>query len=147
ELALSFCFVCCLCFFFSSRRRHTRFSRDWSSDVCSSDLVSTINKLRGVRGLPNAYANTKSAVMALIEHERMVELAFEGHRFWDLRRWRKAHTVLNGVQFTGHKYTGFNYEVVPADNTDRSFTGALYYLPIPEMEVQRNNALDQIKGW
>src|SRR6266700_6342476 len=28
-------------FFFSSRRRHTRFSRDWSSDVCSSDLVGT----------------------------------------------------------------------------------------------------------
>src|SRR5690606_39386840 len=28
--------VCC---FFSSRRRHTRFSRDWSSDVCSSDLI------------------------------------------------------------------------------------------------------------
>src|SRR5690606_40685684 len=27
-----------VCFFFSSRRRHTRFSRDWSSDVCSSDL-------------------------------------------------------------------------------------------------------------
>src|SRR5690606_40947094 len=26
-------------FFFSSRRRHTRFSRDWSSDVCSSDLT------------------------------------------------------------------------------------------------------------
>src|SRR5690606_39830955 len=26
-------------FFFSSRRRHTRFSRDWSSDVCSSDLL------------------------------------------------------------------------------------------------------------
>src|SRR5690606_40321377 len=28
-----------LLFFFSSRRRHTRFSRDWSSDVCSSDLL------------------------------------------------------------------------------------------------------------
>src|SRR5271166_3718032 len=27
-----------LCFFFSSRRRHTRWPRDWSSDVCSSDL-------------------------------------------------------------------------------------------------------------
>src|SRR5690606_41171531 len=27
-------------FFFSSRRRHTRFSRDWSSDVCSSDLAA-----------------------------------------------------------------------------------------------------------
>src|SRR5690606_40558454 len=33
-------------FFFSSRRRHTRFSRDWSSDVCSSDLASA-----GVGGL------------------------------------------------------------------------------------------------
>src|SRR5256884_4232826 len=32
------CGVCSVCFFFSSRRRHTRCSRDWSSDVCSSDL-------------------------------------------------------------------------------------------------------------
>src|SRR5690606_41136771 len=31
----------CVWFFFSSRRRHTRFSRDWSSDVCSSDLRHT----------------------------------------------------------------------------------------------------------
>src|SRR5690625_3221296 len=30
--------LCCCCFFFSSRRRHTRWPRDWSSDVCSSDL-------------------------------------------------------------------------------------------------------------
>src|SRR6266513_4518948 len=29
---------CCIIFFFSSRRRHTRSKRDWSSDVCSSDL-------------------------------------------------------------------------------------------------------------
>src|SRR5690606_40213264 len=30
---------------FSSRRRHTRFSRDWSSDVCSSDLISGYRRL------------------------------------------------------------------------------------------------------
>src|SRR2546422_1651177 len=34
--------VCRVFFFFSSRRRHTRCSRDWSSDVCSSDLEKTI---------------------------------------------------------------------------------------------------------
>src|SRR5690606_7293954 len=35
------CVSChCFVFFFSSRRRHTRFSRDWSSDVCSSDLLA-----------------------------------------------------------------------------------------------------------
>src|SRR5690606_40772788 len=32
-------------FFFSSRRRHTRFSRDWSSDVCSSDLIHFLETL------------------------------------------------------------------------------------------------------
>src|SRR3712207_1181151 len=38
-------------FFFSSRRRHTRYWRDWSSDVCSSDLLDTIGQLFGpVRG-------------------------------------------------------------------------------------------------
>src|SRR2546430_14789512 len=34
--------VCRICFFFSSRRRHTRFDCDWSSDVCSSDLLSVV---------------------------------------------------------------------------------------------------------
>src|SRR2546430_5452989 len=35
-----------LFFFFSSRRRHTRFDCDWSSDVCSSDLFSTVYAAR-----------------------------------------------------------------------------------------------------
>src|SRR3712207_8591073 len=34
-----------VCFFFSSRRRHTRYWRDWSSDVCSSDLVAELQAL------------------------------------------------------------------------------------------------------
>src|SRR2546430_11515445 len=46
-------------FFFSSRRRHTRFDCDWSSDVCSSDLINTFNQDTG--GTPYvmlAYAKT-----------------------------------------------------------------------------------------
>src|SRR5690606_39755882 len=39
-----FCF-----FFFSSRRRHTRFSRDWSSDVCSSDLHRSSQTRQGLK--------------------------------------------------------------------------------------------------
>src|SRR5690606_40056245 len=35
-------------FFFSSRRRHTRFSRDWSSDVCSSDLIELLFRAANV---------------------------------------------------------------------------------------------------
>src|SRR5690606_40036894 len=45
--------VCmCFClFFFSSRRRHTRFSRDWSSDVCSSDLRDPVDGRDGGEAL------------------------------------------------------------------------------------------------
>src|SRR5690606_40482872 len=39
-------------FFFSSRRRHTRFSRDWSSDVCSSDLATPSSKLSNKASTP-----------------------------------------------------------------------------------------------
>src|SRR5207249_6256058 len=44
--------VIIICFFFSSRRRHTRSKRDWSSDVCSSDLAAGANELgrRAVAG-------------------------------------------------------------------------------------------------
>src|SRR5258707_15499668 len=37
-------------FFFSSRRRHTRYWRDWSSDVCSSDLITRAEVVLGVGG-------------------------------------------------------------------------------------------------
>src|SRR5690606_39957552 len=86
---LSHCCPCSL-FFFSSRRRHTRFSRDWSSDVCSSDLARHILtavpdvELHGtVLGRPSAALNTsviqhsvdlrgREAVVALRSEERRV---------------------------------------------------------------------------
>src|SRR5690606_40993263 len=50
-------------FFFSSRRRHTRFSRDWSSDVCSSDLIEQQNDALLVRVVPDLM------VECVVEHE------------------------------------------------------------------------------
>src|SRR5690606_40231350 len=48
-----------LSFFFSSRRRHTRFSRDWSSDVCSSDLKLALHELEG--------ADRRTELLALMD--------------------------------------------------------------------------------
>src|SRR5690606_40138990 len=56
--------------FFSSRRRHTRFSRDWSSDVCSSDLI-----LLNERYTESASA-LEDAEIALIPKENFFELMF-----------------------------------------------------------------------
>src|SRR5690625_5543449 len=44
--------VCYTSFFFSSRRRHTRWPRDWSSDVCSSDLLSPGVRQRVLSRMP-----------------------------------------------------------------------------------------------
>ena len=119
------------------------------------DLVgaaSSVNLLRTNRGnlKPVTFSSNANAMQG-IEHERIVELALEGHRFWDLRRWRKAHLVLNNSRMTGHKIlpngSNFKYEKVDVDNVNRSFSGRLYYLPIPESEVTINSALTQIQGW
>ena len=116
-----------------------------------SGAKTSLNTLRNKRGLPNTPSQTPAELMRAVEHERKVELAFEGHRYWDLRRWRKAHIVLNNVKFTGHKGSpngaSFTYTTVPVDNTNRQFTPALYYIPIPLDEILRNNAITQIKGW
>src|SRR2546429_246098 len=57
------CVEACVYFFFSSRRRHTSCSRDWSSDVCSSDLKDDFapSKLCAVRNLTIAAPLRKNA--------------------------------------------------------------------------------------
>src|SRR2546422_6294197 len=69
-------------FFFSSRRRHTRCSRDWSSDVCSSDLLgmqcAVIEFARNVAGLRDANSSEfvpdgPTSVIDLMSDQRKVE--------------------------------------------------------------------------
>ncbi|MFD2555706.1 RagB/SusD family nutrient uptake outer membrane protein [Sphingobacterium tabacisoli] len=116
-----------------------------------SEGKNTLNMLRRKRDLPEVVANTKEQLFKAIMHERKVELAFEGHRYWDLRRWRLAHLELNKVRFTGHKITSVgnlkSYETVSCDEKDREFIHRMYYIPIPVAEIQRNTTLKQIYGW
>src|SRR5687768_18344031 len=52
-------------FFFSSRRRHTRCSRDWSSDVCSSDLNQRLTKIVRMPGVaPQASVQHASSILS-----------------------------------------------------------------------------------
>src|SRR5207253_4501350 len=62
------------CFFFSSRRRHTRWPRDWSSDVCSSDLILRAGML--IEGIGIAYdPNFNSLTTAIPIYKRIVDRA------------------------------------------------------------------------
>src|SRR5688500_20230974 len=62
------------CFFFSSRRRHTRLQGDWSSDVCSSDLMQNDNEaivLLSARALSSTASATKAARRSRSEERRV----------------------------------------------------------------------------
>src|SRR2546430_8086803 len=65
------------CFFFSSRRRHTRFDCDWSSDVCSSDLVICLvmRRMEGEDISALAGLNQRSPFLAVTMTLAMVSLA------------------------------------------------------------------------
>lgn len=84
----------------------------------------------------------------LIHNERRIELSFEEHRFWDLRRWKKAATNLTGPVY-GIKITNtgtaFTYEKVQI--YDMRFANKLYHMPIPYDETVKNRALLQNEGW
>src|SRR5690606_40074879 len=78
-----YCSLSLCLFFFSSRRRHTRFSRDWSSDVCSSDLRMRALRLApylGVHTGLGTYRKGASDFPSL--HDNLAELGYQfGVRF------------------------------------------------------------------
>src|SRR5690606_39706777 len=70
-----------LFFFFSSRRRHTRFSRDWSSDVCSSDLDRDGNGADLVGLLPGRAVMQKKLAALALQDVELPEGRLRGHTF------------------------------------------------------------------
>src|SRR5690606_40277527 len=74
-------------FFFSSRRRHTRFSRDWSSDVCSSDLVAYGASVHGAKhlGALNRDIALNFPVRDAMRNERRMERGRKSFSEEDLR--------------------------------------------------------------
>ena len=65
-------------FFFSSRRRHTRLSRDWSSDVCSSDLVAKVLDFKAV-GRNNLFSFLRDAGILMADNVPYQEYIDRGY--------------------------------------------------------------------
>ena len=80
-------------------------------------------------------------------NERKVELAYEGHLYWDMRRWKLAHTEYTGYRVHGMKITGDTYEYIEADNKDRKFLKKLYVFPVPTDEMRNNSLIEQYDEW
>ena len=77
------------------------------------------------------------------ERERLVELAFENHRFWDVRRWKKGAQYFGSVQAATISNSGlFKRSTITLQLNDK-----FYYYPIPQSELKKNPNLTQNPGW
>lgn len=96
---------------------------------------------------PSAY-QSMTGMREIIHRERLIELSFEGHRFWDLRRWKKAAAQLNTP------VRGWDLGQVDASSYYRpnviynqNFNLKDYFWPINENTIARNRNLVQNLGW
>jgi SusD family. len=80
------------------------------------------------------------------ENERMVELAFEGHRFWDIRRWKEGAKLSSIVEMKITKNTDGTYTYNRATKS-RTWDDKMYLFPIPQAEILKNPNLKQNPGW
>lgn len=92
-----------------------------------------------------------TALFDAIRQERKIELAYEGHLYWDMRRWKLAHTAYSNMRVHGLKISvtdsGKKYEYVAADSYNRTFLEKLYRIPLPEGELTANSAVEQYPEW
>jgi starch-binding outer membrane protein, SusD/RagB family len=118
------------------------------------DAVTALNavRTRAAVGMPPLGALTKDELRSAIIKERQVELAFEDHRFWDVRRWRlhddanpdKVTEDVYGMQITNDDGT-LSYSKKLVD--DRTWADKMYLYPIPYNETKINPNLTQNTGW
>ena len=118
----------------------------------SSEALSAINELRRRAGISELATIDRDK----IRHERKVELAFEGHRYWDVRRWRIATSALSQsysglryIQVYGTNPTQYKLEVlynIDGDNRPQFFEHQ-YYFPITLTRTGNNPNLVENPGY
>ena len=115
------------------------------------DVIKAIRKRAGVGGPQGdvyieKVKGDKEKMRELIRNERRIELSFEGHRFWDLRRWNlNLNEDANGVRIDYASGSVETYDVFRVDS--RNYKDYMYYGPLPYSEVLKFDALKQNAGW
>lgn len=111
--------------------------------------VDLVRSRSGVAMPPLPEGLSQSAMRERIRTERQVELAFEGHRFWDVRRWMVGPAALGGplrgVTISRLGEGLFSHQRVTVEQ--RTFSPKMYYYPIPQQELLKVGGLVQNPLW
>lgn len=101
-----------------------------------------LNQVRAAADMPGI-TETGADFKERLRNERRIELAFEDHRFWDIRRWKIGETVckVHGVQMNE------SGEYIRTEVLDRFWDDRMYLYPISKSELGKNPGLGQNPGW
>ncbi|GHV09875.1 hypothetical protein FACS1894162_1560 [Bacteroidia bacterium] len=117
-------------------------------EVPDNTIYTQLNKLRTRAGVATYPAGSldKDQMRDAIRKERRVELAFEEHRFWDVRRWKITFSnPLHGMEIRKNDDNTYTYTVFEVEN--RIYNTAMTWYPIPYKELLKNKKLKQNPGW
>lgn len=122
-----------------------------------AEALAYVNKVReraGLNKMEEAYPEVignKELLRELIQKERMVELAFESHRYFDIRTWMIAEEEFSGPNYT-RNLLATNYED-SWERTDKIFPGNMvfepkhYFFPIHQNQLNEMKNITQNYGW
>ena len=115
--------------------------------MTAESAINTVRKRAGLAGI--AKDLSAADFKAQYEKERFVELAFEGHRFFDVRRWKEADKyfkTIYGVEIINNGDGTFTETKKVVQN--RQWEDKMYLFPIPQSDILKSGgALDQNPGW
>ena len=130
------------------------------SEASFADIYPWIDRVReraGLKGVVESWAQStrpnkpteRQGLRDIIKRERLIELCFEGQRFWDLRRWMDAHVYFSQpVQGWSYRQDApETYYVLQNIWTKRLFLMREYLWPLKTSTVIVNSNLVQNPGW
>lgn len=125
---------------------HVNGNCDYKDATYTMSAREALNAVRKRAGMPEVAACSQDEFLTRVKHERRVEMAFEGQRFWDLRRWKNLDETKNiyAVRITHHNGV-LSYEKTLL--SERSVSDKLYFYPIANVELFKNKKLVQNSGW
>ena len=116
-------------------------ANDASYGMSANQAVNVLRNRSDIK-MP-AFSEDGDAWVARYERERLVELAFENHRFWDVRRWKKGPAYFKTIQVAS---IGSDLKLTRSTVT-RQWDDKYYFYPIPQTELKKNSNLTQNQGW
>lgn len=113
--------------------------------MSAREAASKTRERVGMPAFPEGLSN--DAFWEKYKKERMVELAFEGHRFWDVRRWKEADKYFKSITRMNITLNADGSYTYTRQNVSRQWSDKMYLFPIPQTEIMKNPNLTQNEGW